>query len=90
MNSDEVYNNTDNFKLLNSYKGDVKIIAINSEDNKYKDLKLLFYKESDNGMLDIMLGHLQAIEDGKITQEKAEVKLGEQVAEKYLKLTTVD
>jgi hypothetical protein len=58
--------------------------------SKYAMLVSQLCSGSDNGMLDIMLGHLQAIEDGKITQDKAEVKLGEQVAEKYLKLTPVD
>ena len=58
--------------------------------SKYAMLVSQLCSGSDNSMLDIMLGHLQAIEDGKITQEKAEVTLGEQVAEKYLKLTPVD
>ena len=58
--------------------------------SKYAMLVSQLCSGSDNGMLDIMLSHLQAIEDGKITQEKAEVILGEQVADKYLKLTPVD
>ena len=57
---------------------------------KYAFLVSQLCSGTDNGMLDIMLGHLQAIEDGNVTQEKAEIVLGEQIAEKYLKLTPVN
>ena len=58
--------------------------------NKYAMLVSQLCSGTDNGMLDIMLGHLQTIEDGVVTQHDAEIKLGEQVADKYLKLTPID
>ena len=56
---------------------------------KYAFLVSQLCSGGDNSMLDVMLGHLSAIETGQTSQEAAEVKLGEQIADQFLKLTPV-